>query len=313
MSPTTKTLARVPSAAAVWAAILTRAPIARSEKLPDLRYVVRGVRVDRARAVRYARLVAPHRRDPWPDAHVAHPGFVHALAQPLGLALMARPRFPLPALGLVHVKNSLLLHRPVHVGEKLDIEARVGSVSHTPRGHMCEIVAVFSRGEDILATNVSTYVLRGSAAREPRDDEELRSERHPLASHAPRSRWKLPVGIGREFARVSGDAHPIHVSALGARALGASAPLAHGMLLGSRALSEVSPSVGAPLLWEFEVPSLPPLPSTVWVRYEREKQQMAPAAGQSVAFSGFSLRGPTPAERTVRLNFSGRVRTLVST
>ena len=43
MSPSTKTLARVPNAAAAWAAILTRAPVARAEDVPDRRYSVRGV------------------------------------------------------------------------------------------------------------------------------------------------------------------------------------------------------------------------------------------------------------------------------
>ncbi len=310
MSPTTKTLARVPSAAAAWAAILTRPPRVRSESLPDLRYVVRGVRVDRARAERFARLVAAPRLEPWPRAQIAHPGFVHALAQPLGLALMARPRFPLPALGLVHVKNSLLLHRPVRVGERLDIETRVGSLTSAPEGRTCEVVSVFTRGEEILATDVSTYLLRGSAARGSRESAQGWKESRPLASHVPRSRWKLPAGIGREFARVSGDAHPIHVSTLSARALGAPAPLAHGMFLGSRALSEIGSGVRSPLLWELEFPSLPPLPATVWVRYEREEKAMP--AGGSEAFSGFSLRGPTPAERSAHLNFFGSVRTLVS-
>lgn len=310
MPSTTKTLARVPSAAAAWAAILTRAPVARSEAFADLRYIVRGVRVDRARAMRYSRLVAPKRQEPWPEASFTHPGFVHALAQPLGLSLMARPRFPLPALGLVHVKNSLLVHRPVRVGEKIDTETRVGSLGSTPKGRTCEVVSVISRGGEILATDVSTYLLRGSADTGNQRDSEV-AEHYPLATNAPRSRWRLSAGTGREFARASGDVHPVHVSALSARALGAPGPLAHGMLLGSRALSEIRPSVSTPLLWELEFPSLPPLPATVWVRYERETRRGEPA-GEKVTFSGFNFHGPTPADRTAHLSFFGCVSSLIA-
>ena len=308
MSPSMKTLARVPNAAAAWAAILTRAPVARAEDVPDRRYSVRGVAIEERRALRYSRVVAPHGRDAWADAHLAHPGFLHALAHPLGLALMAAPRFPLPALGLVHVKNSLLLHRPVCIGERVDIETCIGGLVRASRGSTCEVVSVLSRGGDIVATDVSTYLLRGSGNSAMRA-KSLQTEAAPFASAASPSRWKLSAGVGREFARVSGDVHPIHVSALSARALGAPSPLAHGMVLGSRALSEAGVGAHSPLLWELEFPSLPPLPATVWVRYGREEPKEGTTGG-SVAFSGFSLRGPTPADRTAHLTFSGRVTVL---
>ena len=308
MSPSTKTLARVPNAAAAWAAILTRAPVARAEDVPDRRYSVRGVAIEERRALRYSRVVAPHERDAWADVHLAHPGFLHALAHPLGLALMAAPRFPLPALGLVHVKNSLLLHRPVCIGERIDIETRIGDLARSSRGSACEVVSVLSSGGDIVATDVSTYLLRGSGNSAMRA-KSLQTEAAPFALAASPSRWKLSAGVGREFARVSGDVHPIHVSALSARALGAPSPLAHGMFLGSRALSEAGVGAHSPLLWELEFPSLPPLPATVWVRYGREEPKEG-TKGSSVAFSGFSLRGPTPADRTAHRAFSGRVTVL---
>ena len=118
-----KDLTDVPSFPAVYAAALLPrrgGGAKRSElALPTTAYRVRKVRIDASRAADFDHLMGG------PATENVHPGVLHVLAFPVSLALMARGDFPFPLLGLVHLRNSLLQHRPVAVGELVDVECRV--------------------------------------------------------------------------------------------------------------------------------------------------------------------------------------------
>jgi hypothetical protein len=112
-------LADVPSFPAVYAAALGRRPGARrSRELPGVAHRVRRVRIDPARAASFDHLMGGAATD------LVHPGVLHVLAFPVSLSLMARSDFPVGLLGLVHTENRLLQHRPVRVGELVDVECR---------------------------------------------------------------------------------------------------------------------------------------------------------------------------------------------
>src|SRR5699024_2874681 len=150
-----KDLADVPSFPAVYAAALTprrgRETSRRDPVLPEVTYRVRSVRIDAERAasfdhliggpatelvrpgvlpevtdrVRSVRLDAEraasfHHLMGGPATELVHPGVLHVLTFPVSLALMARGDFPFPLLGLVHLRNQVLQHRPVRVGEQVD-------------------------------------------------------------------------------------------------------------------------------------------------------------------------------------------------
>ena len=57
--------------------------------------------------------------------------YPHLLAFPLHMAIMTSPEFPYPAIGSVHLENSITGHRPIAIGETLDVTARASS----PREH----------------------------------------------------------------------------------------------------------------------------------------------------------------------------------
>ena len=107
-----KDLADVPSFPAVYAAALDpRGNRGSSEPiLPGIAYRVRSVRIDAERARDFDHLMGG------PATDLVHPGVLHVLAFPVSLALMARRDFPFPLLGLVHLRNQVLQHRPVRAG-----------------------------------------------------------------------------------------------------------------------------------------------------------------------------------------------------
>ncbi len=68
--------------------------------------------IDRERLAAYDRVCGFSLSDELP------PTYPHMLAFPLQLALMTDPSFPFPAIGLVHIYNRIVQHRPVQAGER---------------------------------------------------------------------------------------------------------------------------------------------------------------------------------------------------
>lgn len=266
MSPTheperVRELSDVPSFPAVYAAALTRRPgVRRARELPQLAHRVRRVRIDPQRAAAFDHLMGG------PATDLVHPGVLHVLAFPVSLSLMARSDFPVPLLGLIHVRNQVLQHRPVRVGEKVDVECRARGFAPHRRGRTFEAVTTISAPDgDIIATDVSTYLTTHGAPEDARDAPARRRE--PFAPPLPTGRWRLDAGTGRRYAEVSGDANPIHMSSLSARLFGFPRAIAHGMYTASRAFTEARPDLSRPLRWDvdFDAPVL--LPGTVLVSY----------------------------------------------
>ncbi len=309
---TVKTLSKPPGIAAIWTAALTRPPVSRSESLPNAAVAVRDQRIDPERSARFDHVMGATASD------YVHPGMLHVLAFPVVLAVMANPRFPAPLLGLVHIKNEVLQHRPVRVGETIDIECRVQNLAPHRRGQTFEAVSVVSSGGDIVATDVSTYLSRGTGSHQGPDaghGERKRSGADGVGrGHGapaggarefgpppPTARWKLPANTGRVYAGVSGDANPIHMSALSAKAFGFPAAIAHGMYTASRAFSESRPDLSRPLRWDVEFGAPVVLPATVWMNYRDT------SAGDGVEYTGYRARR---GDKRPRKHFSGTVRHL---
>src|SRR5581483_7020794 len=60
--------------------------------------------------------------------------YPHVLAFPLHLSLMTSGTFPVPAIGLVHIANRIVQHRPIPAGERLSLRVWATPLSPHPRG-----------------------------------------------------------------------------------------------------------------------------------------------------------------------------------
>ena len=162
--------------------------------------------------------------------------YPHLLAFPLHMALMSDRAFPVPAMGMVHVENSITSHRPVAVGETLAVTASVGPGLPHPVGTAYEFSTVVRSGEDagsgeVVWESVSTYLRRGR-----RNPDVVRASE--LADVPPSGPvFALAADLGRRYAAVSGDYNPIHLTPLTARALGFRRHIAHGMWTKARCLA----------------------------------------------------------------------------
>lgn len=275
----------VPSFAAIMAAGLAPRPgVKRRRTLPTGAYRVRRVRIDPERAADFDHLMGGVATD------VVHPGVLHVLAFPVALALMAQPGFPVPLLGLVHVRNSILQHRPVRVGESVDATARVRNLRPHRRGTTFEAVTTIDDEHGIIATDVSTYLAKGVFLAGKPDDggERARStDRELFAPPVATGRWTLGADTGRRYAAVSGDANPIHLSALTAKAFGFPRAIAHGMYTASRAFTQARIDLHRPLRWDVEFGAPVTLPATVLVAFDHASDQRDGEAREIVRCLGW--------------------------
>ncbi len=193
-----------------------------------LTLALRGVDVDRAHVDAYAAVCGFPRRDTVP---LTYP---HLLAFGLHMAAMAEPVFPYAALGMVHVDNTLTAHRPVAVGERLDVSVTVAEPRPHARGALLDFATTISSDGETAWESTSTYLRRG---RPPEGDPTpgVRVEDPPTGG----IEWRLPGDLGRTYAAVSGDANPIHLHPLTARALGFPRHIAHGMWTLARSVAAI--------------------------------------------------------------------------
>ena len=176
----------------------------------------------------------------------------------------------------MHLRNQVLQHRPVRVGELVDVECRVRDLRPHRKGRTFEAVSTFLGADgEIIATDVSTYLAKGDApSPEPSTSDTVPTDggtpadRRAFEAPTPTGRWSLPADAGRRYAAVSGDVNPIHMSALSAKAFGFPRAIAHGMYTASRAFTEARVDLSRPLRWDVSFDAPVTLPGTVLVSYE---------------------------------------------
>ncbi|NWN92341.1 hypothetical protein HLV39_12650 [Marinobacter adhaerens] len=150
----------------------------------------------------------------------------HILAFPLHLKLLTGKAFPLPLLGLVHLRNSITQHRPIGIGEPLKLEVFFGGQAHTNRGVEFELVTRAGSAGTVVWEETSTMLYRqpdktsGATTKAAPPEVEI----YPNTFNV-----NVPEATGRQYARVSGDRNPIHMHAMSAKAFGFPRAIAHGM------------------------------------------------------------------------------------
>lgn len=196
---------------------------------------------------------------------------VHIAAFPVQMGLMSGRDFPLPLMGMVHLRNAAVHHKPVAPGQPLQIVAKAANFRPHRKGTQVDItVEIFPGGGDlqsmtsseVLWSGTSTYLGIGTlVAGKPGGDQASRGHR-AFSPPKKTAQWSLGPRTGREYAAVSGDYNPIHLSSLAAKALGQPGVIVHGMYAAGRMLEGREPE-GAGHRWsiEFEAPIV--LPATV--------------------------------------------------
>jgi len=228
------------------------------------------VRIERDHVDAYAAVCGFPAKDTMP---LPYP---HLLAFPLQMAVMADPDFPAPVLGMVHLENSITVHRPIDIGATVAVTTGVGPALPHRKGTAFEFrTVVTADGQDVWE-ETALYLHRG-----PGTDNAPSGRTFPDAEPTGIV-WKLPGDLGRRYAAVSGDRNPIHLYGLTAKAFGFPRQIAHGMWTLARCVAALENR----------------LPDRVRVDVAFKKPVLLPgsvAFGSAATEDGwaFSLRSPT--------------------
>jgi acyl dehydratase len=156
--------------------------------------------------------------------------YPHVLAFPLHMAVLTSPTFPLPAIGTLHLANTITQHRPVVIGESLQLEVHASTLRPHPKGTAVDFLATASADGEVIWRSSSTYLRRGTAdAVVSTGSTDGQGSTDDLSVISGRVTWRLAGDVGRRYAAVSGDHNPIHLYPLTAKALGFRRQIAHGM------------------------------------------------------------------------------------
>lgn len=219
------------------------------------------------------------------DNSLLPPTYPHILAFALQMQLLTARDFPFPLLGLIHLSNRIRVLRPMGGVNRVRVSVQVQNLQPHAKGATFDLVTSLDDQLGPLWEAESQMLCRGVKLEgEPVED--------VLASTLEMTqvaRWNAPADIGRQYAKVSGDYNPIHLSAASAKLFGFPTAIAHGLWNKARtlaALSEHLPSANVEMAVQFRKP----------VRLPSEVTLLASAAGSS---GDFQLLGAGDLEHMV--------------
>jgi acyl dehydratase len=201
-----------------------------SGALPDTTFERRGVRIDREHLTAYNQVCGFSAGPTLPAT------YLHLAAFPLHLALMVDPAFPFPAMGMVHLRNQITVHRALGADARYDLSVRATDQRPHPRGTVVVVSSEATRDGELVWSDESVVLARGRRDESvPWPDEDV-----PEAAPVGPVIWSLPGDLGRRYGSVSGDRNPIHLYDVTARLFGFKRHIVHGMWSKARCLAELS-------------------------------------------------------------------------
>ena len=195
------------------------------DDLPSLKIHRENFLIDRNHLTRYNHICGF-------DAQQISSTYLWVLCFPLIMNILLSKKFPLRAMGQVHLRNRVSLHEPVDHHSPNLISVSVGSSELTYRGLEWNMDLQISQQERVLWTGQSTFLYRCHTGLERVSQQ--KSEL-PVGDCS----WSVDRDVGRRYATISGDYNPIHLSALSAKLFGFKRAIAHGMWSKARCLAQL--------------------------------------------------------------------------
>ncbi|MDZ4326340.1 MAG: MaoC/PaaZ C-terminal domain-containing protein [Pseudomonas sp.] len=187
------------------------------------------------------------------DNGLLPPTYPHILAFALQMQLLTDKDFPFPLLGLIHLSNRICVLRPMGGVNRVRISVQVQNLQPHAKGATFDLLTTLDDQLGPLWEAQSRMLCRGVKL-EGEPVEEVMASTMMLTEVA---RWKAPADIGRQYARVSGDYNPIHLSAVSARLFGFPTAIAHGLWNKARTLAALAdhlPTANVEIAVQFRKP-----------------------------------------------------------
>lgn len=192
--------------------------------------------------------------------------YPQVVAAPLHMHVMTQANFPLPLVGLVHLRNVITQKALLSPGTPYDVRVQLGESRRTKLGIEVDLLTDYLADGEALWSAVTTVLHRVKS----KDKTRSAPPAPPLAVTARYQPFSAPEDIGRRYAPVAGDYNPIHLYPFTAKLLGFDRAIAHGMWSVARSLGLLLPEYGgnpAKLSVQFKQPLL--LPGRVTLKQVR--------------------------------------------
>jgi hypothetical protein len=232
---------RAPSAAAFMARAFLPSPgLASNATVPTIveRWIGLRVRGDHLSAYRDAIGHSGEKR-----ISVLYP---HVLGFRLQMALLTHRSFPLPIWRALQVRNRLVRHRHLDVGESLDMETRCGPIRRIEKGLEVDLHSALRRRSELVWESTATYFYRGKF------DAPHGIAQPPAAPRLSEARTLVDIDLPRRggwrFGALTGDYNGVHWASWYARRMGFQAAFLHpqraaGICLSRLALADTERQV----------------------------------------------------------------------
>ncbi|GAA4641087.1 MaoC family dehydratase [Gordonia humi] len=210
------------------------ARVAADAVVPDTVYRLENLTIDRAQLQAYCRTTG------LPFGATVPVTYLFVLSFPLAMTVMVDPKFPLGAIGSVHIENTIERFRAIGVDEPLTVQTHAENLREHRKGMLVDMVSEFFVGSERVAAQTSTFLKQQRTSLSG-------GERGPapkeIAPPPPDRVVSVDLGLIRQYAETSGDRNPIHMADLSAKAFGFSKAIAHGMWSAATALANIEGSL----------------------------------------------------------------------
>jgi len=228
--------------------------------IPELSVDLKGIKTDAKLLKQYSRVCGFESKAHLPAT------FPHIMAFPLHMKLLTDSNFPLPLLGLVHLKNSITQYRPLNTNEVIDLSCSLSKERNTEIGTQFDIITKALVAGKVVWEESTTILHRAKKTGTKGE------KKHPaLPVYQNTEAWKLSTKLGRQYAKVSSDFNLIHLYSWSARIFGFHKAIIHGMWTKTRCIAALTQELGEQpfkIDVDFKLPVF--LPSTVKFNWQQE-------------------------------------------
>lgn len=204
--------------------------IPRADRLPDRTLTVENIPIDPGNVAAYGAVTGLRYRDAVP---LTYP---FALTFPTVMELITGFDFPFPAIGAVHVDNSITRYRPIAVSDTVGVRVHAENLREHRKGLLVDVVTDVRVGNEPAWHQITTFLhpQRTSLSGEPKPEPPAQPKLPP-----PKAILRITPRQIRRYAAISGDRNPIHTSAVGAKLFGFPTVIAHGMFSAAAVLANI--------------------------------------------------------------------------
>lgn len=257
------TFDKAPNIATVYLKALTSrgGPLRDGQTIPRIEARLPAVLADSGNLTRYNAVCGFTDPDHLP---ITYP---HIQAAAVHIEMMTQKVFPLPVMGLVHVRNAITQHRQIGINETLEMQIVVDGHRDLHNGVEFDLVSQAHSGGELVWEETTTILsrMKRKGVKKPAKTNE------PEIQYERETQWELPANLGRRYGVIAGDINPIHMGKYPAKLFGFPRAIAHGMWSLARAAAELDQHLPAgpyTLNTAFRQPVL--LPATVQFKYSQD-------------------------------------------